>query len=288
MRIYTSRWMCLFVFPYERDLSASPVIIMVGVHFVLTVSGITPESSTGIHVETHVNVHSRALLQTHVGKYLQVWLVSLAWWDLLLSELVRDEDSHQRLPAHSIWVGGRKSHPPLTPYPRLLVSLNFIFFPLIGEGEGGVWREAHQSQPSFHPTPALVLPWPQGAQKGFPLGWAIFSHCVLFFFFFSFFCWVASTSDSLCILPKRTESNTSKIVNYPRGESLHILPVTFPLGPLSNLCNISSIKGYLKIYECVFLSRLYKYMTFIFLGPRHPLCLRRDEHGDRKHERKML
>lgn len=71
--------MCLFVFPYERDLSASPVIIMVGVHFVLTVSGITPESSTGIHVETHVNVHSRALLQTHVGKYLQVWLVSLAW-----------------------------------------------------------------------------------------------------------------------------------------------------------------------------------------------------------------
>ena len=88
---------------------------------------------------------------------------------------------------------------------------------------------------------------------------------------------MASTSDSLCILPKRTESNMSKIVNYPHGESFHILPVTFPLGPLSNVGNISSIKGYLKIYECVFLSCLYKYMTFIFLGLRHPLCLRRDE-----------
>ena len=71
--------MCLFVFPYERDLSVCPVIIMVGIYFVLTVSGITPKSSTGINMETHVNVKSRALLQTHVGKYLQVWLVSLAW-----------------------------------------------------------------------------------------------------------------------------------------------------------------------------------------------------------------
>lgn len=146
------------------------------------------------------------------------------------------------------WVGGSKLHPPPTPFPRLWVSLNHLHLLSSNrKGQTGAWREAHQSQPSFHPAPALVLPWPQGAQEGFPLGWAIFSQCV------PFLCWVASTSDSLCILPERAESNTTKIVNYPCGESLHILAVTFPLVPLSNAGNISSIKGYLKIYECAFL-----------------------------------
>lgn len=185
---------------------------------------------------------------------------------------VRDEDPPATQPHHSLhahntgerWGVGAVNythHPP--PFP---VSLKCLC--LLSSNRREAWRGVHQSWPSFHPTSVLVLPWPQGAQGGFPLDWPSFLWGVPFFTE-----WHLVLTHCVWPWKDRVQHKQDSELSSWRKPS-HFTCCSLLL-PLSNIGNISSIKGCLKIYECAFLSCLYEYVTFIYLwGIR--LCLRRD------------
>lgn len=168
------------------------------------------KSSIGIHGETHMNVNSWVCVQTRVPvSTSECGLSALPGETPFLSELGERWRQIPQLAWPQHWRGPVKySHPHR--FPRLPVSLNCLG--LFSFNQRRQTRSLERSPPitNFLSSYILGLALAPGSSDGIPQLGALLKVGAIF-------CWVASTSKSLCTPPGRTETNMSKTVDSPCG-----------------------------------------------------------------------